>query len=444
MRGGSTITQAPLRTWLAWLLAPLLISGGAIYADDWPHWRGPRRNDVVADNSLWKDGQWVAPRPLWESAAGEGSTSPLIVEGRLYVMGWQDGQDHVRCLNAETGEPLWTVAYTCPRYARHATGDENAYAGPTSTPEYDAETANLYTLSCDGDLNCWQTAAKGKRVWSMNLYDRFGIAQRPVSRLEKDDLRDYGYTTAPYVHGNWLIVEVGAKEGTLMAFDKRTGEHRWSSDYAGPAGHTGGLVPITVEDVPCLAVLALDGLLVARLDRGHEGETVATYPWKSAWANNVLTPTVEGDSILISSWHTHRAIAKLKITLNAAERLWEQPYASHVGSPVIQGDYIYMATERLLCLDGQTGRLVWQGGAFGNGGSCIVTGDDKLIVWSDRGQAVLVESARQSPKEYRQLARLAHLFTAGQAWPHALLAEGRLYCKDRQGNLKCFARGGRP
>jgi outer membrane protein assembly factor BamB len=411
-------------------------------AEDWPHWRGPRRNAVIAEQSRWNGGRWVDSKPVWEAQTGEGSTSPLIVGGRLYVIGWRDGSDHLSCLEARSGKPLWDVSYKCPRYGRHAVGDENAYAGPTSTPEYDAETKYLYTLGCDGDFNCWNTDTGGEKVWGLNLYDRFHVGRRPASQLEKDDLRDYGYTTAPFVHREWVIVEVGSAEGNLMAFDKRTGERRWISDYRRPAGHTGGLVPITVEGVLCLAVLALQDLAVVRLDEGREGTLVASDPWKSAWANNVLTPAVQDDCILISSFHSHHAICKIKVTLRGAERLWEQPFASHVGSPVVQGDHVYLAGERLMCLDWKTGRLLWEGGAYGYGGACIATADDKLIVWSDRGLATLVENARRSPDAYRQLARHAHLFPESQAWPHPAIADGLFYCKDRQGDLKCFHLGG--
>jgi outer membrane protein assembly factor BamB len=86
----------------------------------------------------------------------------LLAGGRLYVLGWQGGRDHVRCLEARTGKPLWTVSYPCPPHSRHATGDESAYSGPTSTPEYDGTTGYLYTLSCDGDLNGWDTRAGGE------------------------------------------------------------------------------------------------------------------------------------------------------------------------------------------------------------------------------------------------------------------------------------------
>lgn len=426
----------PHKQWVVVLLIAALASSAQ--ADDWPHWRGPNRNDVIANSSGFNGGQWVAQKPVWEAQVGEGSTSPLIVDGRLYVMGWQEGNDQVHCLDAQTGKPLWTASYQCPRHPRHAVGDENFYAGPTGTPEYDTETKCLYTLSCDGDLNCWNTDSGGKKLWGLNLYDRFHVAQRPASGLAPDDLRDYGYTTAPYIHGDWVVVEVGAEEGHLMAFDKRDGQRRWTSRYRGPAGHTGGLVPITIENAACVAVLALNDLVVVRLDDGKAGEVVASFPWKSAWANNVLTPTAQDDCLLVTSFHTHHSICKLKITLGGAERLWEQPYASHVGSPVIDGNNVYMAGERLMCLDWMTGKLMWQGGAYGYGGACIVTGDNRLIVWSDRGLATVVESARRSPTEYRQLARHAHLFSSPQAWPHPLIAGRRFYCKDRQGNLKCF------
>jgi outer membrane protein assembly factor BamB len=421
------------------LIALLAAAASAAAAGEWPHWRGPRRDDTVDEKSGWEGNRWLDENPAWEARVGEGSTSPLVSGGRLYALGWEGGSDHLHCLDAASGKSVWAVSYKAPRYGRHATGDENAYAGPTSTPEFDPATGYLYTLSCDGDLHCWDTAGGGRKVWGINLYDRFRVPQRPATALEPDDLRDYGYTTSPYVHGDWLVVEVGSTEGTVMAFDNRTGERRWSSEYRGPAGHTGGLVPIVIEGIPCLAVLTYDDLLVVRLDPGNAGKTVATYPWKSAWANNVLTPAVDGDCLLISTKHTHNSICKLKVTLRGAQKVWEQPYASYVGSPTVAGGHVYMAAERLLCLDAGTGKLLWEGGSFGSGGACVVTGDGRLIVWSEQGRLALVEGAAKSPGAYKQLARVGHVFEGGSAWPHVVLANGLLYCKDRAGNLKCFA-----
>ncbi len=419
---------------LAWLYA-----GGLplVHAQDWPHWRGPQRNGTIAESSGWNGADWPL-REIWVRAVGEGSTSPLIVNQRLFTMGWRDGQDHVLCLNAETGETIWSVAYKCPRYGRLAIGDQGIYSGPSSTPEFDGDSGFLYTLSTDGDLQCWDAQHGAAIVWKLNLYDRFDVPQRP--QVGRSGRRDYGYTSSPLVWGEWLIVEVGAKQGSVVAFDKRTGEQRWASRATSPAGHNGGPVPITVEGVPCVAVHNHDGLLVVRMDSGKEGETAATCAWETSFANNIATPTVDGKYILLTSAYNQQKIAKYEVTLAGAKQLWEQKYASKVSSPVIHKGHVYWAWQNVMCLDFETGELRWRGGKIGDPGSVIATADDRLIVWGNRGNLILAETAERSPRSYRELAVRKGLGDS-DAWPHIVLAGGALYCKDRNGNLRCLAQG---
>jgi outer membrane protein assembly factor BamB len=422
----------------AGVLAAAFIGAVPCQAEDWPHWRGASRNDVLRENSGWTNGHWFNETPVWSREVGEGSTSPLVIGTNLYVMGWSDDQDHLQCLSSSTGATAWQVSYSAPRYPRYAAGDKEVYGGPIATPEYDAETSYLYTLGTDGALNGWNTRDRGRLVWSTNLYDAFHVPQRPAVKWADDDLRDYGYTTSPFVYGDDVIVEVGASNGVVMAFARRTGQLRWRSEATGFAGHSGGLTPITVESVPCLAVLTYDGLLVLRIDPGHEGKTVATYPWKSAYANNVLTPTAKDDCILLSGFHSHQSVCKLKITLHGAEKLWEARCYSAVGSPMVAGDRVYLTGDRLYCLDWQTGKIIWMGGSFGTGGATMAAADGNLIVWSDRGKATLVAGATLSPDKYLELARLSRLVAAYQSWPHPVLANGPLFCKDRFGKLICL------
>src|SRR6187397_2907711 len=51
----------------------LLLVAATDDAGDWPHWRGPRRDDTVEEPSGWKDGRWVDEKPVWEAEVGEGS-----------------------------------------------------------------------------------------------------------------------------------------------------------------------------------------------------------------------------------------------------------------------------------------------------------------------------------------------------------------------------------
>ena len=90
------------------LVAALLLSA---VAQDWPSWRGPNRNDIVAEPSGWGGAGWPLGEPAWSANVGAGGTSPLVVGGRLYTMGWLKDKDQVTCLDAATGKELWSVSY---------------------------------------------------------------------------------------------------------------------------------------------------------------------------------------------------------------------------------------------------------------------------------------------------------------------------------------------
>ncbi len=413
-----------------------MLHGGPLGASDWPHFRGPNRTGVVDETSGWKNGRWIAEKPDWTADVGLGSTSPVVVAGRLYTMGWNRDRDTLFCLDASTGRPIWQQSYPSPRYGRKSLGDKGLYAGPSSTPEYDPATGLLFTLSNDGELRCWNAQAGGKLVWRRNLYDDYDPPQRP--RVGRSGHRDYGYTSSPLVVGDRLIVEVGAADATLIAFDKRTGRELWRSEAGGPAGHTAGPVPISVEGVACVAVLRFEGLLVTRIDDGQAGRTVATYPWKTSFANNIASVAVHGSDVLLTSAYNHYAICRLTISLDGAKKVWEQPLASKICTPVVHDGHIYWSWQNLYCLDWETGRKRWQVGGFGDAGSCIVTADDRLIVLGNRGKLVLAETARRAAVKPNVLAIRDRLLTT-DAWPHVVLAGGRLFLKDRAGRLLCFS-----
>jgi outer membrane protein assembly factor BamB len=391
---------------------------------DWTHWRGPSRDGIVAEPSGWGGPAWPLKEAVWSAKLGAGSGSPIVVKGRLYAMGWEKDQDHLHCLDAASGREIWTRSYAAPAYGRHHMGDEQFYSGPTSTPEADA--GRIYTLGLDGDLLCWDEA--GKKLWGLNLYDAYQAPRRPHVGAQQ---RDYGYITSPLVQGDRLLVQVGAAEGTVMAFAKDSGKRLWTSECQDPAGHTGGMAPITVEGVACVAVLTLKNLVVLRVD---DGRTVATWPWTTDFGNNIASPAVSGDSVLITSEYNRSAICRLKITLKGASKVWEAPFASKACTPVIYKDRVYWAWRKVHALDFATGAKLWEGGAFGDAGSCVATSDGKLIVWGGSGRLSLLDTG----DAYKELFRDPRVLSA-TAWPHVTLAGGRLYCKDRDGHLKCFA-----
>lgn len=421
-------------------LALLLSLPLASHAADWPHWRGPNRNGITDESSGWDGKSWLAEKPLWGTKVGEGASSPLVVGDRVYTLGFDgSAKDTVRCLDAATGKEVWATEYKAPKYGRFHAGDEGLYSGPSSTPEFDTETGLLYTLGVDGDLNCWNTKDKGKRVWGRNLYDDYKAGRRP--KLTPAPQRDYGYTSSPLIHGDWLLVEVGStKHGTLVAFDRRTGKEAWASELKDEAGHTGGPSPMTVGGVPCVAVLTQRNLAVIRLDAGKEGKTVALFEWVTDFANTIAGPAVHGDSVVIAAGYNHNAMVRVKVTLDGAKEVWRKKVPSKVCTPVIHDGSVYVAWQRVRCLDFETGALRWEGGSVADPGSCVVTSDGRLVVYGYNGKLMLVEGAGRSPKEYKELAVKDKVF-GSLAWPHVALAGGRVVVRDRDGNLACFAVG---
>ncbi len=167
---------------------------------------------------------------------------------------------------------------------------------------------------------------------------------------------------------------------------------------------------------------------------------MALYPWTTDFANNIPTPAVFGNEILVTSAYNRYAMCKLRITLEGAKRVWERPNPSGVCSPVVYDGHVYWAWRGVHAVDFDTGEERWRGGNVGSQGSCIVTGDGRLIVWANQGDLMLVDTVKRSPKKYRELAKKTRL-ASKDAWPHVVLARGRLYLRARGGMLRCLRVG---
>jgi hypothetical protein len=236
-----------------------------------------------------------------------------------------------------------------------------------------------------------------------------------------------------------------------VAFDKRNGKLLWGSRCKDPAGHNAGPTPLTVRDIPCLAVLTREGLHVARIDKDHLGKTVATYSWVTDYNNNIVGASASADKVVITSGYNQNRIALFELNLNGIAKIHEvKRDCSKVGTPIIYKNHLYIPYEQLRCyrIDRNGLTLGWKGArdkfGFGLDGSAVVTGDGRLIVFGSKGskhRLALIDIGRSQPS---LLSSDEDVFAGlkrgrARAWPHVVLANGRIYCKDLDGNLVCFA-----
>ncbi len=238
------------------------------------------------------------------------------------------------------------------------------------------------------------------------------------------------------IHGKLVVVEVGSDKGTVMAFDKKTGRPRWASHCREPAGHSSGAVLLKLNGRDCIANLTLFSLIVMGADAGGAGETVARLPWQTDYANNIPTPAVAGNRILVTSSYNRSRTSLVEITPGRARTLWTARHHAKVGSPVIYKDRVFLVHGSIQCLDLATGKLKWRGGSLGHGTCLVAAGDDKLIAFG-KGRVVLLD-AMAKDGAYRELSGLSGVLR-GTCYPHVVLAGGVLCCKDRDGNLVCFS-----
>src|SRR5438128_2411077 len=86
--------------WLSLAIPALLC------ASDWPRFRGPNGSGSSADRGL--PSELSRDRNvLWKTKSPNGHSSPIVVNGRLIISGYEGDNRIVLCYDARTGAVLW-------------------------------------------------------------------------------------------------------------------------------------------------------------------------------------------------------------------------------------------------------------------------------------------------------------------------------------------------
>ncbi len=388
-----------------WLAAALLTSltATAHGGGDWPQIRGPGRDGIADGGKLarvWVEG---GPAVAWRRPIGDGFSGIAAVGGRLYTMAAEGESEDVLCLDAASGETLWQTNL--------GSRFENQFGdGPRATPTVGGDT--VYAVSADLRLAALATA-DGTVRWRHDLKEAFAATQPR-----------FGFSASPLVDGELLILDVGGSEGRgVVAFDKRTGETRWTA-LDGAGGHSS----------PIAAEIAGRRQYVFNRRSGPEMVAVSTggeVLWRHPGALDaiVMPLFVAPDRIFVSSAAMGNGGELVRVARHdgalAAEEVWTSPrMRNHFNTSVTVGGHIYgfdNATFR--CLDAATGDVAWSARGFGKGS--LAVGGDLLYVLGDTGILALVAA---TPERYEELGRVQAM--EGRAWTPPTLAGGRLYLRD--------------
>jgi len=437
----------------------LAVLATAASASDWPQFLGPNRNGSTTDGRLARNWPPEGPKLLWECKLGAGFASCVIDGGKVYILDRihektaageaKPAQDILRCIDLQTGKEAWSLAYDAPY-------EPLSYPGSRGTPCVDDRF--VFTLGGGGQVRCVDKTTHAL-IWSHSLLTDFSRA--------KSRAPHYGYSQAPLLYQQMLIVTALNDDTGLVACDKTTGKELWRSAPLG--GNSSSF------SSPLIARIGeRDQILFL----GNEGKHICTLygldpaTGKILWSQGgwrcqapVAEPVPLGDGrfFITGGYQANSAMIKVepqaggfaaRLLFNASadgksperQAAANPPgagFSSHMHTPILyqgclygNGSSVQAPKNGLVCLDLE-GRTQWQTGnqpSFELGGFILV---DDLLIGLD-GKAGMLRLVEANPHAYKQLAEAKVLDQkGGEIWACMAFADGRLVVRDHA-VMKCL------
>ena len=389
----------------------LSLAAPALFAADWPQWRGPGRDGFLP--TFHEPPSW--PERLtrkWKITVGEGHASPVFAAGRIYVLSREQDRETVSSINPEDGAVLWRQSYDAP-YKMNSAAVKHG-PGPKSTPVL--SNGKLYTLGIGGILSCFD-AATGQVRWRKDFAGQF----KNTSPL-------FGTAMSPVVDRGLLIAHVGGNNGgALTAFDAESGEVKWTWTGDGP----GYASPVIVELAGVRQVVTQSQQNIVGLDAGS-GALLWRFPFTTPYVQNIVTPVVYGQTLIFSGLGKGTMAAAVTQTGGrwSIEEVWKnQDVSMYMSSPVIGRGLLFGFSHKnkgqFFCLDAQTGTTKWVGPPRQGDNAALVIAGERLFLLKDDAELIV---ARAGAKALEPIRR--YTVADSPTWAHPLILEKGIVIKD--------------
>lgn len=370
---------------------------------EWPGFRGPLRDGIVRGTRI--NTNWTSSPPvqLWRRPIGPGWSS-FAVQGDLVYTQEQRGDDElVTCYRMSTGEPVWGHRDAVRFW------ESNGGAGPRATPTIHG--GRVYAFGATGILNALD-ASTGAKVWS-----------RQVADDTKSALPIWGFSSSPLIINDVVVV---ATAGTLAAYDRMTGAHRWTGPSYG--GSYSSPHQVTFDGVEQVVLLGGPGAISVN---PIDGAVLWTHTWESG---PIVQPAVTADGdILVNAIAATGGLGIRRLAVTRTNGTWslEEKWTSNGLKPyfndfVVHKGHGYGFDGAILsAVDLADGKRKWKGGRFGNGQLVLLADQDVLLVISEEGELALVSA---TPDKFTELARIPAL--DGKTWNHPVVIGDTLLLRN--------------
>ncbi len=374
----------------------LLLFQLAVFAGNWPQWRGPNMNGFTEEKNL--PVRWSATENItWKLAMPDFSGSTPIVWNDRIFLNVADGTElYLVCIDRNQGREMWK---------RHlGTGNVKVRKQNMSSPSPVTDGTGVWVMTGTGVLKGFDLS--GNEIWTQEIqkdYGAFGL--------------NWGYASSPLLYKDLLYVQVlhGMKTtdpSYVMAIETRTGKTRWRVVRPTDA---------RAESHDCYATPALlrydnkEEIVVSGGDyvTGHDPATGQEL-WRAGGLNpgkasdyRIVASPVIADGMIYAPSRV-RPLLALKAggcgDVTKTNLVWATDQGPDVPTPATDGKYVFILNDRgiLWCRDAKTGTEIWgnQRVRPGTYSASPVIADGKLYVTSEDG----ITTVLQAGPEFKVLA----------------------------------------
>ena len=436
-------------------------------ADDWSRFRGPDGSGLSPDDTptpvTWSDSEnlkWKVPLP------GPGSSSPIVVGGRVYVTCWsgygtdrgapgdqKDLKRHLVCVDRETGKTIWSTTTDAVLPEDDFRGMFTQHGYTSHTPVSDGERVYVFygitgVLAFDLDGNkLWQTSVGTER-----------------------DRRGWGSASSPILYKNLVIVTASIENQALVALNKDTGEEVWKQEAGGFASTWGTPILVDVGDGRQDLVLAVP----YEVWGFNPDDGKLRWYCEAVQSDSMCSSLIVGGDTVYAVERGPRGGGAVAVRAGGKDDVtkthvvWTANERSRIGTPILYEGRIYWISGGIAnCIDAKTGEQVYQsrlagaaasaepgrgarsgrgGGRRGFGGfgggmggqdySSPVVADGKMYFVRRSGTAVVVKLGTT----FEELAQNRFESDDGDFSATPAISDGELFIRSSK-NLYCVSKG---
>ncbi len=395
-------------------------------AEEWREFRGPDGTGHYTGKAV--PTEWgPTTNVTWKiELPGEGWSSPILVEGKLYLTnavpvkpGSKDLNLNLLCVDAQSGKLNWTKtvflesALTAPSIHK-----KNSHASPTPVSD------GTYVVVHYGHMGTACYKLDGTQVWATQKY-----AYTP----------QHGNGGSPIlVDGQVVFSCDGTDYQYVVALDLKTGAERWKTDRNSTAGFKFSFATAQlIEHNGTRQVISAASDFVASYDPKSGKELWRVdYP-KPGWS--VITRPVYGHGLVfISSGYVNQHLLAIDPsgqgnTTKTNIKWMYKKHAPNTPTPLLVGEELYSVSDSgtLVCFDAKTGKVYWEervkGGAYSSSPTLM---NGLIYMTSENGTGLVIEPSKEELKVLHESSMKEKTFAT--FLPH----DGALYLRTESALFK--------